>query len=171
MEPFPDGRSVDIAIAGSIVRDISLLTMEVELSGNLDGVMIEQSEDTRARRHGLWEGTCLELFLAPAASAGYWELNLSPAGHWNLYRFSGYRMGMAEEEALGDLPFDFGRNEGYLRLSVGIDLSGIVLPTDPLHAAVCAVVKHRAGALSYWALTHCGPRPDFHLRESFVLVI
>ncbi len=171
LELFPDGQSPEIGIAGRIARDLSAVTLEVELTGNLDGVLIDQPEGVSVRRDGLWQGTCLELFLTPAGSRGYWEFNVSPAGHWNVYRFSGCRMGMTEEEAFGDLSFDFVRKSGSLRLSMAIDLSGIVLPTEPLHAAVCAVVKHRVGALSYWALTHCGPRPDFHRRESFILVI
>jgi hypothetical protein len=30
------------------------------------------------------------------------------------------------------------------------------------------VLQHRSGQLSYWAVTHCSPKPDFHLRENFI---
>ena len=42
------------------------------------------------RRDRLWEETCLELFLGEEGSERYWEFNLSPAGHWNVYRFEFY---------------------------------------------------------------------------------
>jgi hypothetical protein len=171
LEPFPDGLSPGIAIVGRIVRDFSALTVEVELGGDLGEVVLEGTGESPARRHGLWEGTCLELFLAPGDSPVYWEFNLSSAGHWNVYRFSDYRQEMREEEAFGNLPFKFHRKPGSLVLAMEIDLAGIIHTPQSLDAAVCALVKHRGGPMSYWALTHCGPRPDFHRRESFILAI
>ena len=62
---------------------------------------------------GLWEHTCVELFIAasPPATAAvaedvagdfeYWEVNAAPVdGSWNVFRFTKYRDGMAEETAL-----------------------------------------------------------------------
>ncbi len=171
LEPFPGGLSPGIAIAGRIAGDFTALTVEYELGGDLGEVVLEGTGEVPARRRGLWEGTCLELFLAPGDSPVYWEFNLSSAGHWNVYRFSDYRQEMREEEAFRTLPFKFHRKPGSLVLSMEIDLAGIIHNPQPLDAAVCAVVKHRGGAMSYWALTHCGPRPDFHRRESFILAI
>jgi len=34
---------------------------------------------------------------------------------------------------------------------------------------VAAVVKLRDGRVTYWALSHPGPRPDFHRRDSFLI--
>lgn len=171
LKPFPDGQAPGIAVAGRIVRDRSTLLLESRITGDVDGIFLESPADAPVRRHGLWEGTCLELFLAPAAAESYWELNMSPAGHWNVYRFSAYRRGMAEEESFKTLPFDFQRKPGSLELAMEIDLSGILPDPVPLHAAVCAVVRHRSGAATYWAVTHCAGCPDFHRRESFVLVV
>lgn len=171
LEPFPDGQTPGIAVAGRLARDRSTLLMEAKIEGEVDGILLESPAATPVRRHGLWEGTCLELFLAPAAAAGYWELNMSPAGHWNVYRFSAYRRGMAEEEGFGKIPFDFQRKTGSLELSMELDLSEILPEPVPLHAAVCAVVRHRSGTATYWAATHCADCPDFHRRESFVLEI
>ena len=61
--------------------------------------------DMPARRDRLWEETCFEFFLAVKNSPRYWEFNLSPAGHWNVYRFADYRQGMQEEPAFASLPF------------------------------------------------------------------
>ncbi len=40
---------------------------------------------------------------------------------------------------------------------------------ETLDSAVSMVVKDNQGQISYWALAHYGPRPDFHGRESFLI--
>ncbi|MEB3264615.1 MAG: hypothetical protein VKJ66_09615 [Synechococcus sp.] len=39
----------------------------------------------------------------------------------------------------------------------------------PLRIGVTAVLEDRRGGISYWALAHTGPEPDFHRRDSFLL--
>jgi len=53
-----------------------------------------------ARKDELWHHTCFEAFLGLPGSDAYWELNVSPDGDWNLYRFSGYRSGGEPEPAV-----------------------------------------------------------------------
>src|SRR4030042_7193941 len=50
-------------------------------------------------------------------SERYWEFNLSPAGHWNVYRFASYRKEMREEPAFASLPFRVRTEPEALRLS------------------------------------------------------
>ena len=121
-----------------------------------------------SRRDRLWEATCVELFLARRGSPGYWEVNLSPSGDWNVYRFDAYREGMREEKALSALPIRTIRGPAALRLHLDLALDELLRAEDALEAGVSAVLGHRGGGRTYWALAHCGPRPDFHLRESFL---
>jgi hypothetical protein len=37
--------------------------------------------------------------------------------------------------------------------------------------ALCVVIEELDGALSYWALRHPAPRPDFHHADGFALEI
>jgi len=121
------------------------------------------------RRHGLWEGTCFELFLGLKDSPRYWEFNLSPAGHWNVYRFESYRQGMVEETAITALPLRVQRREDSLSMALELDLRAIVPAGRALEAAIAAVLKSREDEASYWALTHPGPEADFHRRDGFIL--
>ena len=123
------------------------------------------------RQDRLWEETCFELFLGTADSGEYWEINLSPSGHWNVYRFTGYREGMREETAITSLPFDLRRGPEALLLAVEIGIGSIVPAGKGLAAAVAAVIATIDGGKSHWALVHPGPRPDFHRREGFALTL
>ena len=40
-----------------------------------------------------------------------------------------------------------------------------------LRVALCVVIEELDGALSYWALAHPAPRPDFHHPDGFALEI
>ncbi len=102
-------------------------------------------------------------------SQQYWEFNLSPAGHWNIYRFNGYRQGMQEETAFTTLPFIVQNQSDTFVLALNMDLSGIVSEEQGLEVAITTVIKHRDGEVSYWALTHQGKEADFHLRDSFMI--
>jgi tetratricopeptide (TPR) repeat protein len=95
--------------------------------------------------------------------------NLSPSGDWNVYRFTSYRQGMREEPAFMTLPFRI-KSESYaLRLSLELGLDEIILADQALEVAVSAVIKSIDGAMSYWALNHPAPQPDFHRRDSFII--
>jgi hypothetical protein len=49
---------------------------------------------------------------------------------------------------------------------------GNILPAgETVEAGVCAVIKTETGGTSHWALAHPGPRPDFHRREGFALIL
>ena len=44
------------------------------------------------------------------------------------------------------------------------------IPTEAaLQVAITSVIEERSGRLSYWALAHPGPEPDFHRRDGFLL--
>lgn len=168
LEPFaPTGWPGDIAIGGSIARSADILAIRYVLRGRLAELVIPGPAGMPARRHGLWEATCCEFFLGVKEAPGYWEFNLSPAGHWNVYRFEGYRQGMAEETAITSLAFRVGRRPDRLEVALELDLGKLVAAEQPLAVGLAAVIEFRDRGLTYWALTHPGPRADFHRRDSF----
>jgi hypothetical protein len=108
-------------------------------------------------------------------SPKYWEFNLSPAGHWNIYRFDDYRQGMTEELAFKSLPFLVKVQPDSLTLSLNLDLETIISPTQALEASITTVIQSNINnliseqdAITYWALTHVGKEADFHQRKSFI---
>ncbi len=170
LQPFPPvSPPPDFKITGSIVRRADTLAIRYALQGRLAALAIPAPADLPARKNGLWEETCFEFFLAVKNSPRYWEFNLSPAGHWNIYRFEAYRQGMTEETAFRSLPFSVQSRPDSLLLALKIDLARIVPADQALEVAIAAVIKLLDGQATYWALTHPGPQADFHRRDCFIV--
>lgn len=169
LKPFP-GLSFPAGIELSVVfsRNPSRFQVAFELAGNRSELEIPPFSRHPERRNELWQATCFEWFLGHRGDPGYWEFNLSPAGHWNVYRFEGYRQGMKEETLINRL-------SGYVvsdpeRLEVGFTLAVGKFPGFPEkpEGTFTAVIRTASGEVSFWALTHLGKEPDFHRREAFV---
>ena len=170
LKPFPgEGNPAGVTIVGSIARRADTLSVRYEVRGNLSKLSIPAAAKAPRRKDRLWEETCFEFFLGTADSARYREFNLSPAGHWNAYRFDRYREGMREEPAFTSFPFAVRIGPDALELSMELDVGKIIPAMETIEAGVAAVVKTVKGGTNYWALTHPGPRPDFHRRENFAL--
>lgn len=170
LEPFHAASAVsDIKITGSISRSSNIIDVRFIMFGPLTETEIPGLSKDPQRRNALWEETCLEFFLGERGSDRYWEFNLSPAGHWNVYRFDAYREGMQEEEAFTSLPFSVSNGPDTLLLDLELDLGNIITGDTGLDVAVSAVVKLKDGSVIYWALTHPGPVPDFHHRDGFII--
>lgn len=125
------------------------------------------------RTDGLWETTCFELFLRPAASNNYFEFNFSPSTQWAAYEFDSYREGR-RDMSLGVTPVidrepdtESGDGDPHYLLEVDVDFSDI--PATALRAGLCAVIEEKNGAKSYWALAHPPGAPDFHHPTCFAL--
>jgi hypothetical protein len=170
LRPFPTAAPArDLWIDGTAVLRSDGLELRYVVRGSLADVALPSPVGQPLRRHGLWRATCFELFLAPRGSHAYWEFNLSPSGDWNVYRFTGYRSGMEEEPAFSSLPCACQSRSDVLALGVRLDL-GAIFPVIPrLEAAVAATVLRPQAGMTYWALSHPGPEPDFHRRDAFRL--
>lgn len=170
--PFPgEAPPPGLSVSGTLSRRRGLLSLRASLSAPPGLLSLPAPAPRPERRGRLWEDTCLELFLAEAAAEGYVELNLSPAGHWNAYRFDRYRSGMREEPSLAALPFSAERRGGTLAFSLELPLSPLFPGEPPVEAAVAAVARFRDGAVAHLAVAHAAPRPDFHRRDAFRLLL
>jgi len=172
LEPFPSARLLpSVSIEGSIARRAGTLTIRYSLLGRLRDLVIPARAAAPERKEGLWMDTCFEVFLAVKSARRYWEFNLSPAGHWNVYRFASYREGMAEERAFTALLSSLESQRDALSLALEIDLARIIPADLTLEVAISAILKHKDGSATHWALTHRGPQPDFHRRDSFIIAL
>lgn len=170
--PFPgEGNPAGVTIGGTIARRADTFSIRFEVRGDLSKVAIPVAAETPRREDRLWEETCLELFLGTADSGEYREFNLSPSGHWNVYRFTRYREGMREEAAIPSLPFDVRRDSEALILTAEFGVGKIIPAGKDLVAAVAAVITTIDGGKSHWALAHPASRPDFHRRDGFALIL
>jgi hypothetical protein len=168
LQPFPRTQPPDLEVIGTVARRANVLTIAYSLLGDLADVEIPPAAEP-TRQGKLWESTCFEFFLGTKNDKRYWEFNLSPSGHWNVYRFDNYRSGLKEETAFPTLPFDVQTEADALSVSLKLNLGAIVPANQALEMAIATVVKPRKGDPSYWALKHLGKEPDFHLRESFTI--
>ena len=153
-------------VLATVWRDDARLVYRLALAGS--GLVLPPAADRPERRDDLWRATCAELFLATEGADGYLEWNLSPSGHWNLYRFDAYRAGGRPEPAVAAAP-RVTRAAGACVVEATLPLAPLGLAAAPLLLGPAAVVAAAGGALSYWALAHPAPRPDFHDRRGFVL--
>jgi hypothetical protein len=169
LQPFQEIHQVDLRFNGSIIRNANLLTIHYALLGDLENIEIPPPVDISERQHELWETTCFEFFVGIKNSPRYWEFNLSPAGHWNVYRFDDYRQGMQEEMAIMSLPFIMRRQSDALLLKLEVDLDKFIPVQEFLDIAITSVIQLKGGNVSYWALKHCSEQADFHRRDSFII--
>jgi hypothetical protein len=170
LQPFSASSPLpDIEITGQIARHSNTLTIAYQLVGALAEIAIASPSASPTRQHELWQETCFEFFLGTPNSPQYWEVNLSPAGDWNVYRFESYRAGMEEEMAFESLPFSVQTRSNAFMLDLKLNLDSIVSEETKLHMAISTVIQTQNGEISYWALTHPGLEADFHRRDSFAI--
>jgi hypothetical protein len=172
LKPFPFTRPLPpVTFDGTIARRTDTLAVRYRLLGRLKDLAIPEPAPVPERKDGLWKDTCFEMFLAVKGASQYWELNLSPAGRWNIYSFASYRQGMAEEPAFRALPFRVESEKDALCLALDLDLGRIVREGLALEVAISAILRHKDGSLTDWALVHRGAHPDFHRRDSFIIAL
>ena len=125
----------------------------------------------------LWKQTCFELFIPAKNSEAYLEFNGAPSGNWNWYSFKKYREGMSEFSLNADLaPRQVvqSRGESSLESVWSLPMPGIRqgflsagLSTLQLDQIGISTVLCTSIATTYWALSHEGIKPDFHLKTSW----
>jgi len=170
LNPFaPEKTGNAISINGRIGREAHLLSVSYVLSGDLGQVLVPGPAEGSMRKTGLWNETCFELFFGEKNVSPYWEMNLSPSGCWNIFRFSDYRKNMIEEAAISALPARRLSQPDVLEISVKIPINKLLQANPPIQMGVSAVIQAENGEFSFWALTHPGTKPDFHLRDAFCI--
>ncbi|TKB26138.1 DOMON-like domain-containing protein [Desulfopila sp. IMCC35006] len=170
--PFAAGSVTEtISISGSIARQSGALHAAFEVQGGLEWVNWLGTSRSTGRCQELWRHTCFELFFAIPGDPAYWEVNLSPNGCWNIYRFTGYRTGMREEAEVDPPVCHVAADGALFSLGCAIDCQALVDDSADLELAVSSVIQDTRGSISYWAIDHLGPEPDFHNRASFSMVL
>lgn len=161
--------------AGAISLEFSVRRLEAAIDvafrlKSAKGLYFPRVSDSPERRDELWKRTCFEIFVGPAGADSYLEMNLSPSGDWNLYAFDGYRTGMRPAKA--EVVIARSTEGQTLRAATvrGPEITKLLGSSDLVMSAT-SVLEYSNGEREYWALAHAGEKPDFHLRQSFVLKI
>lgn len=171
LKPFVPNEPEHFAITCSISRDDSVLHVCFTLRGPLHHLRIPLPAKHPERRDNLWQESCFEFFFAEVGSEVYWEVNLAPSGHWNVFRFDSYRQGMQREENVASLPCRIVFSPQTFTLKAALDLGCMSLRDKPMQAGISAVLQSKSNNLSCWALAHPCGKPDFHDRKGFLLTL
>lgn len=152
----------------------NLVTLRFEIEGASHVVWPPSNESSSRldgggeRRDELWKETCLECFVG-GTSASYAEWNFSPNANWAAYHFDGYRSGMKNAEIESAPSIERTSSGDGARFQIDFDISDEFNAGVPSVSLTAVVLEKGDAAPYYWALTHAGPKPDFHLRQSFTL--
>jgi len=165
--PRTPGAAVRGVRAAAARTPPGLLALRYRIEADLERLRIPPPR-APAPGERLWQHLCCEAFVATAeagAGAGHYrEFNFSPSGEWAAYAFQGYREG--GPLAVPDPGISVRRDGQSLELSASIEVGAA-----KLRLGLCVVIEELDGALSYWALRHPAPRPDFHHSDGFALEI
>lgn len=165
------GDSRGLTLGGELQRLPGVLRIEYRLVGDLQTVVLPACNSVYSRRHEVWRQTCFELFFGIPEELHYWEVNLGPDGRWNFYQFTGYRQGMQEEAAVEELTFRVLSTGNTFSLSCRIDVHKLVPDCQRLEVGIAAVILDSTGVAAHWAIDHFARVPDFHGRQSFLMVL
>ena len=168
--PFDWATAPNIAISGSISRDLYKLKIEYLLTGEIDTIIIPPLKAEDDRLFDLWNHTCFEIFLGIKDTPEYWEFNLSPTSDWNVFHFLKYRHNIVEEVNFNFLPATIVREKGCLKLALEVELDKIISPNINLEIGITAVIEGQY-QISYWTLKHAATKADFHDRDTFSVAL
>lgn len=159
-------------IAVGVTPQADGLALRFTLQGDLTQVRLPAAMPP-GPADGLWHHSCFEAFVATAGAEAYQEFNFAPSGQWAHHRFQRERV-LEAAPAPAPAPAAPPRcrwtaDQGRLRLDALLPASSLPPAGASLLIGLSAVLEAADGALSYWALQHPAPRPDFHHRGGWAL--
>lgn len=170
LRPFENSLiSADFTLTGVVERSNEMLIIDYSLVGPLGKLLIPPQVKAPMRKGRLWEETCFECFIGMDDTTRYWEINLSPAGHWNIYQFEDYRFGMKEASGCCVLPSISEVAADRFKIRCTVDLNALGLATTGIRVGLSAILKTTDSKVQHWAIVHPGPVADFHRRDGFVV--
>lgn len=117
----------------------------------------------------LWEKTCFELFIKNEKEE-YIEFNFSPVFEWNCFYFKKKGDPLTEYGPMQRPAIEVLLSKDHFLIFIEIkkEFFPPAFLNGAMSAGISAVIKDKTKSLSYWALTHCDSRPNFHHFDSFI---
>jgi hypothetical protein len=124
-----------------------LLRLAYELTGEVAHVRLPTPAEPR-RADELWRTTCFEAFVRDP-DGGYLEFNFAPSRAWAVYRFDGYRSGMAPAEGFPAPSIKPRQEVGRYVLKVELDLASVLAHplSQRLRLGLSAVIEDWRGEI------------------------
>lgn len=173
----PSGLDLRLSVAlekvGSGASPALLLRYEVR--GPVEALLLPDLQ-TPGPADQLWQHTCFEAFVGAPGSMAYREFNFSPSRQWAAYLFSTERVRDEAAEAKAppvQIGIECSRAPGVLVLQACLPAHALPLAPEgqALNWGLSAVLQTTDSQLSYWALHHPAPRPDFHHPAGRILAL
>ena len=163
----PKERRPALTIEAHVQLNNTILQCAFSLRGALAELILPlPAEAAPQRLDGLWQATCLEVFLKDGQSPAYQEFNFSPAHGWNVYQFASYRYGMEPVKGLEPPKMLSTRHLDHYHLKA------VFAPPPfrqhPAAVNLAAILLDRSGELHYYTIDTRHTPPDFHNPASFV---
>ena len=163
--------SLEIEITGTIALEAAALDVIYCINGANERVKYAHAGAQPSRKNELWRTTCFELFMKLPGGSEYWEVNLAPSRDWNMYRFTGYRSTLQPELMVDNINIATEITPPRLvslRATLPLPLSVV---NQKLAIGISSVIEDGDGNLHYFALRHCGLKPDFHDPAGFDIIL
>ncbi len=186
LRPHPSTRALEAASETSPARVSAVGMLLATMYATPDGTAVFEFklEDTAldglrippAVKPGpadeLWKHTCFEVFIGIKGEPAYREFNFSPSGQWAAYDFRAERERKHDFRlaAVPQLRFERNDKEAWLQACLPAGALPTAAPGTEFELNLTAVIERADGELEYWAVQHSPGEPDFHARDSFVLM-
>jgi hypothetical protein len=172
LQPHHNNPECELTVSVTVTRDVSsVLEYRYTLVGDLSRVDFPVMREGR-HADRLWTRTCFEcFFLSPDGQ--YVEFNFSPSSEWAVYEFKGYREGMQQSMMRIAPKILCAQTQVVFELNASVDLSGseaarVIESSSLLNLAT--VIRLKDDRYCYFSLGFGDGEPDFHRRESFVVI-
>ncbi len=159
----------DLTIEAVMESHAKGFRLKFEVSGaGVSDLVFPDLNPKPSRADELWKTTCFECFFGVGGSDRYYEFNGSPSGNWALYGFDSYRSGMKNKifpnATTAPVMETFEKRPDEILCVWNIPS----FTSEFLDRAGITAVLETGEGVSYWAISHAGQKPDFHLKDSFI---
>lgn len=186
-ELVPFGAGTLPVVSGSLVRTANQMQIAWHVDPRQHALVWPSEERILRRQDGLWKSTCFEIFVAASATDSspvkpYFEINISPSGNWQCYRFDDYRQAQSVSNTFAVTQSSASHHAEHCSLSCTVEYSLPQFVTTSLNISISAILEMQpartsridvampgSSELTYYALTHPSKQPDFHLASSRLL--
>ena len=161
----PHSQKTELTIVSRLTFDSNNISLHFKISGAVKKYQIPLKENLK-RANNLWKATCFELFLANSKTQSYYEINISPTLHWNIYRLETYRAEPKELISSSKPIIEIKEDEKSYEIDFELECKELdLVEFDQYNLAV--ILLNKQNEREFWAVNPVGERPDFHDRGGF----
>jgi len=160
------------------ISRVAFLENQIEITylvtGDISSIVIEECNETPQRLVGLWNKTCFEFFLRSGHFKEYMEFNFSTSLNWNCFNFNEETKDLTEWNIVNTPKVRIVKTESSIEMKVIIERVNLALShqdfkKSEFSTTAILLIEDDIGRVkeTYWAITHCDLKPNFHHPDSY----